>query len=127
MKRKWLSKTVLVLCLLFTLVLGGCDFFAGIFDPLIGSWTGSVTLLSVTASTTYTFHADAKWDVSTAITGLPNATSSGTYIHDIKAGTLELTTTSGGSGVQAYTYAISADKKTLTITQGIFSFTYTRS
>ena len=122
MKRRLFSKAILVLCLLFVLVLAGCDLFAGIFDPLIGSWVWSYPPMSVT----YGFHADNSWDAVMSQTGYPDQTVAGTYTHDTKAGTLDMTATSGGSGTQSYTYTISSDRKTLTLTQGSTSEVLTR-
>jgi len=126
MSRKLAKKSILVICLLFVLVLAGCDLFTGLFDPLIGTWQYSVTVFGITITDTLTYHADNSWTEVVTETGQPDQTYSGTYTHDTKALTLTMTVTTGGSGSMTAAYTISTDRKTLTLTQGTSSTAYTR-
>jgi hypothetical protein len=124
MKIKWKTGTALcALLLLLTLALAGCDFFAALFDPLIGTWTGTyVSTLAGSFSLTVEFKADETFSETMSLSPTP-VTIAGTYVDDKDLKTLTVTVTStsdpamipvGTVGVS--NYALSTDKKTLTMT-----------
>ncbi len=108
---------ILLLLVALLLVLAGCDFFVGLFDPLVGTWTATDP---GGGSITFVLHGDRSFTISG--TGYMTGTASGTYSADTEAKVLTLNVTqsswtSGGPTVGAwvFTYSLSSDKKTLTV------------
>ncbi len=115
---KWkgsLGRTIL-LVVLAGVLLGGCDFFAGLFNPLIGTWHTTIT----SGSTQITQDATLKADGSLSVVmsdGTSTQTKTGTWTSDAGAKTLTFVISSPGpTETQVWGYAISSDRNTLTLT-----------
>lgn len=129
-------------------LLSGCDFFAGLFNPLIGTWAGSVTVSTMTMTyTSYMFKYDNSYTFSGTFSesgsGVSGTTSgSGTYIQDQSAktitgtGTMTWKSTSGPSQYYQYfdrtentsdttSYSISGNTLTLSATHDGTNYTIT--
>jgi hypothetical protein len=88
-KKNRLAKVVLVL-LLPTLALAGCNFLAGIFDPMVGTWTGGVegTVLTMQFNGDKTFT-----EVMVIATANAEMVLAGTWTYDSAAKALRVVIT----------------------------------
>lgn len=118
------SKSILALSLLLlALIVGlsGCDWFASLFDPLVGTWDFDESSISGMSGT-----LDMNWNktfsLSLTMSSVEN-TASGTYsadeatkmfVMDVKESTWE--TGGPGIGLFSFSYALSTDEKILTLT-----------
>ncbi len=114
---KWkgsLARTTL-LVLTAALLLGGCDFLAELFNPLIGTWHATFLSGSTQVTQDATLKADGSFSVvSTTAAGTDS--KSGTWTHDDAAKTVTFVITSPSADTQVFGYSISADRNTLTLT-----------
>jgi hypothetical protein len=112
MKRRKLARVGLIsIVLLFVLLFSGCDFFVGLFDPLIGTWVYSVEGGSMTME----FHADKSCSWTSVAEGQPTISPSGTYEKTDTTITMTLTW-EGDTETITFNYTFSDDKKTLNLT-----------
>ncbi len=120
MKRKFSGKGLLLLVVMTaTLGLAGCDFIVGLFDPLIGTWTGSSEGQVYTAE----LHGDRTFSLSVTSEG-QTLTSSGTYSVDSAAKVLTWSFTQSdweedgptAGTIFTFRYGLSANNSKLTLT-----------
>jgi hypothetical protein len=65
MKKK--RMLLISLMLILVLALGSCDFFAGLFDPLIGTWEYLFAIPPMSYTLTMKIHAGDKLDLTEVI------------------------------------------------------------
>ncbi len=105
---------LIIVTVLMAFVFTGCDWFVGLFDPLIGTWQRSYSL-GIDVTETYSFKGDGSWQF---VTNNPfDQSGSGTYTKNDSANTVTLTPTVGWTTARTYTFSYSEDKKTLTLTE----------
>lgn len=132
--------------LLVLVLLAGCEFFAELFNPLLGSWGRTETANTTTfAFSSYVFNSDNTYSCngtfSEPVTGVSGtASGSGTFVQDQSADTISMTgsftqkSTSGPaqfyslfdgtvSGTMAYNYSITGKNMTLDGNLGGYSVT----
>lgn len=109
--------------LLLALIVGlsGCDWFASLFDPLVGMWD-----LDDSSSSGMSGTLEMNWGKTFSLTLTQSSienTASGTYSVDEETGifTMDVTESTwetGGPGIGSWTfsYTLSNDNKTLTLT-----------
>ncbi len=89
-----------------------CNFFAGLFNPLIGTWEYSESGGTIT----FTFNYDNTWSYSVTSSG-STVSASGTYTQDSSAGTI--TFSQSGYTDSTMSYTINGNKLTLSEFSGI--------
>jgi hypothetical protein len=118
------SALVFGIAFLFT----GCDFFAGLSNPLIGTWRTTVHVSSAADMVlTLDIHADKSLEITGTLTGSTtgSVSGSGTFTQDSSAETITIdgsmtTTVTGRTPTRAamagetIAYSISTDKNTMT-------------
>jgi hypothetical protein len=122
-----------VLILGVVLLLAGCDFFAGIFNPLIGKWQMSELIgPDVTMAQTLEMHGDKTWSMTGVISGAASGSTSGTGTYTQEETTLAISGTYTmvvvGEGTNSIilpaapvTYSISGNTMTWTDTTGVLT------
>jgi hypothetical protein len=125
-----------VLVLGVVLLLGGCDFFAGIFNPVIGKWQMTIEVgPDVFMTQTMEIHGDKTWSISAVFTGggvSGSGAGSGTYTQDDASKTITITGTFTQTivGEDPYTmtfagspitYSVSGNTMTWTDTTGVLT------
>jgi hypothetical protein len=128
-KRGFIALEIMLLLVVFSLA--GCDWLAGLFNPLIGSWSGTFTpTASSPVAETMEYKAD---DTFTATMPGMSITFSGTYVQDSDAKTATITVTTTNDPVflpvgyvETFSYSFSSDNDTMTIVTANGSGTFTR-
>jgi hypothetical protein len=116
----------LMLLVLAALFLSSCDFFMGLFNPLVGSWSGDMATLSAPtspyASGTFAIHGDGSFEFTMSPTSGSGGTGSGTFSSDANSKTATFTFTaltfSGGPTVNtpyAMSYELTSSNAHLTL------------
>ena len=128
MKAHGRIRAVSALIIGFAFLLAGCDFFAGLTNPLIGTWRTTVDVSSTADMVlTLDLRADKTLEIAGTLTGSTTGTvsGSGTYTQNSSAETIRIdasmTTTVTGSrpetaeiAGETVAYSFSADKDTMT-------------
>jgi hypothetical protein len=123
MKRRT-KPILLALLVIVPLTFSGCDFVMGLFDPLIGTWTGTVSEISPSAlmgTATFEVHSD-KTCTLTVVADKGGGTATGTYSVDVAAESITFIFSSAtyGDGLKTDTplemnYALTESNTVLTI------------
>jgi hypothetical protein len=131
--RRIIVLAVLLVGLLFGLA--GCQWIESLFNPLLGTWKGTIAGSGWSQQQTLTFSSDETWTATgTMSMGTSSATftGSGTFTQDTKAKTVHMTgtvtMTPGGSQAIDSTMTYNIEGNTMTVTESASggSGTYTR-
>jgi hypothetical protein len=112
-------KRTIVIAVLFALVLGSCNFFGSIVNPVIGTW--DTTILGVSVSSV--FNADGTFTDTNSL-GSVGVTENGTWTSDSPT----LTKIWSDESSDTYTYSFNSDKSEMTLSHNPLgaAITYSR-
>ncbi len=107
------------IAVLFALLLGGCNFFGSLVNPIIGTW--ETTILGVSVSSV--FNTDGTFTDTNSL-GVIGMTENGTWTSD----STTITKTWSDESIDSLSYSFNSDNSemVLALTPGGLAITYSR-